>query len=111
MTGLLQVTTATETRDQALALAGKAVQLRLAASAQIVGPVTSAFWHLHEFGTGEEWSVVLLTTNEKYAELESFLLANHPWQNPQVTAVAIAVASAQNIDWARTALSDRSESP
>jgi periplasmic divalent cation tolerance protein len=104
MTGLLQVTTATETKDQALTLVGGAVRQRLAASAQVVGPVTSAFWHLDEFGTGEEWSAILLTTDERYADLEAFIHANHPWQNPQLIAVAVRAASAANIDWARKAL-------
>ncbi len=105
MTGLLQVTTATETKDQGITLAGGAVLLRLAASAQISGPVTSAFWHLGEFGTGEEWPAVLLTTEAKYAMLEAFLLAQHPWQNPQITAVAVAVASAAYTERVQKALS------
>ena len=49
MTGLLQVVTATETKEQGISLAGEAVRQRLAASGQVHGPVTSAFWHLGEF--------------------------------------------------------------
>jgi periplasmic divalent cation tolerance protein len=56
MTGVFQVTTATEHREAAVSLAGEAVRQRLAASAQVMGPITSVFWHLGEFGTGEEWS-------------------------------------------------------
>ncbi|MYS33686.1 divalent cation tolerance protein CutA [Streptomyces sp. SID4920] len=54
MTDYVQVSTATGTRDEAVALAGRAVRAPLAAGAQIVGPVTSVFWHLGEYGTGEE---------------------------------------------------------
>lgn len=104
MTGLLQATTATATKDQALALVSGAVQRRLAASAQVVGPVVSAFWHHDEFGTGEEWSAVLLTTEDRYPDLEAFILANHPWQNPQLVAVAVTAAPSANLDWARKAL-------
>jgi periplasmic divalent cation tolerance protein len=105
MTGLMQVTTATEFREGAVNLAGSAVRLRLAASAQIVGPVISVFWHLGEYGTGEEWQATFITTEDRYAELEAFLLANHPWQNPQVTAVRVAAASAACADWARASVS------
>jgi periplasmic divalent cation tolerance protein len=105
MTGLLQVTTATETKDQALTLVRRAVEQRLAASAQVIGPVVSAFWHLDQFGTGEEWSAVFLTTKDKFADLQTFILANHPWQNPQLLAVTVEAASAANIEWARKALS------
>ncbi|MEV4417223.1 divalent cation tolerance protein CutA [Catellatospora sp. NPDC049609] len=104
MTGLIQVTTATEQRDAAIELAGDAVRRRLAASAQIIGPVVSVFWHLGEYGTGEEWQVVLTTTEGGYAELEAHLLENHPWSNPQITAVPVVAASAACVDWAREAV-------
>ena len=105
MTGLYQVTTATEHRDAAVALTGEAVRLRLAASAQVIGPVTSVFWHLGEYGAGEEWQATLITTSDRYPELEAFLLASHPWQNPQVTAVEIVAASTACVEWARSAVS------
>lgn len=83
---------------------GEAVRRRLAASAQISGPVTSVFWHLGEFGTGEEWQAVMLTTHDRYAELEAFLMASHPWQDPQVTAVAVVAASTACVAWANQAV-------
>jgi periplasmic divalent cation tolerance protein len=104
MTGVLQVTTATETREAAVELAGEAVRNRLAASAQVIGPVTSVFWHLGEYGTGEEWQAVFTTTEDGYASLESYLLANHPWKNPQITAVAVVSGSAGCVAWARQAV-------
>ncbi|MER7574917.1 divalent-cation tolerance protein CutA [Streptomyces sp. NPDC126514] len=95
----LQVSTATPTRDQAVALARSVVAERLAAGAQIVGPVTSAFWHDGEFGTGEEWQLLLKTTGARYPELEAHLLKHHPWQNPEVAAVAIEAGSAGCLGW------------
>ena len=105
MTGILQVSTATETKQTAVSLVNEAVRQRFAASAQIKGPVTSAFWHYGEFGTGEEWEAVLLTTEDRYPDLEAFLLANHPWKNPQLTAVVVERASAGFVEWARQAVS------
>ncbi|MFD5788552.1 divalent-cation tolerance protein CutA [Streptomyces sp. NPDC127037] len=99
MTECLQVTTATETQEQAVALAGSAVQARLAAGAQIVGPVTSVFWHLGEYGTGEEWQVILKTTQERYEELEAHLLKEHPWDNPELCAVPIAQGADRCLQW------------
>ena len=69
MTDFVQVSTATETREQAVLLAESVVRARLAAGAQVVGPVTSVFWHLGEFGTGEEWQLLLKTTAERYPAL------------------------------------------
>ncbi|MFD3848208.1 divalent-cation tolerance protein CutA [Streptomyces microflavus] len=101
MTDCVQVSTATATRDEAVALAGGAVQQRLAAGAQIVGPVVSVFWHLGEYGTGEEWQLLLKTTAERYAELETHLLEQHPWDNPEVCAVPIVGGADGCLDWIR----------
>lgn len=101
MTGILQVSTATPTRETALKLAKAAVDGRLAAGAQIVGPVASAFWHNGEFGTGEEYQLILKTPAGRYQELEQYLLENHPWENPEITAVAVVAAPTRYQEWAR----------
>jgi periplasmic divalent cation tolerance protein len=70
------------------------VEHRLAAGAQITGPVVSVFWHLGEFGTGEKWRLVLTTQTDRYAELEAHLLEHHPWDNPEIAAVPVVAVSA-----------------
>ncbi|MFI6331473.1 divalent-cation tolerance protein CutA [Micromonospora chersina] len=95
----LSVSTATETKEAAVELARLAVQARLAAGAQITGPVTSAFWHLGEFGTGEEWRLVLQTHVERYEDLENLLISNHPWKKPEVAAVPLVTGSADYFKW------------
>ncbi|WP_435128718.1 divalent-cation tolerance protein CutA [Actinacidiphila sp. bgisy144] len=99
MTDFVQVSTATETREQAVQLAESVVRARLAAGAQVVGPVTSVFWHLGEFGTGEEWQLLLKTTAERYAALEEHLVAHHPWDKPEVVAVPITAGSPPYRRW------------
>lgn len=102
MADFLQVSTATETRDQAVELARSVVTDRLAAGAQIVGPVVSVFWHAGEFGTGEEWQLLLKTHTARYAELEAHLLEHHPWKNPEVSAVPIVAGSDAYLRWVAT---------
>ncbi|KIF73827.1 cation tolerance protein CutA [Streptomyces sp. 150FB] len=99
MTDFVQVSTATETRDQAIRLAETVVRERLAAGVQIVGPVTSVFWHLGEFGTGEEWQLLLKTTTDRYPALEAHLLEHHPWENPEVSAVAVVAGTEGYLRW------------
>ncbi|MGC9499272.1 divalent-cation tolerance protein CutA [Streptomyces sp. WG7] len=89
MTEYVQVSTATPEREQAVTLAQGAVKGRLAAGAQIIGPVISVFWHLGEFGEGEEWKLLLTTTRDRYQELEKYLLDNHPWDRPELIAAPI----------------------
>lgn len=102
MSDFVQVSTATETRDQAVELARTAVRDRLAAGAQIIGPVTSVFWHAGEFGTGEEWQLLLKTTAERYSELQDHLVNNHPWKNPEVCAVPLVAGAEACLQWIRS---------
>lgn len=74
------------------------MQTGLAATAQVFGPVTSVFWHKGEYGEGEEWQVLLKTTESRYAELEAHLIAEHPWDNPEVSAVQLR-GSAAYLAW------------
>ncbi|MEU7929578.1 divalent-cation tolerance protein CutA [Micromonospora sp. NPDC049107] len=99
MSDYLQVSTATETREVGVRIAKGAVAARLAASGQVIGPVTSVFWHHGAQGSGEEWQVLLYTTAERYPQLERFVLDEHPWTNPQVSAVPIVQGSTEYLEW------------
>ncbi|MEU0786311.1 divalent-cation tolerance protein CutA [Streptomyces sp. NPDC006173] len=106
MADYLNVSTATATREQAVALAQSAVRARLAAGAQIIGPVTSVFWHGGEFGTGEEYQLLLKTTDARYPELEAHLVEHHPWDNPEVVGTVIETAALPYLDWIERTLAD-----
>jgi periplasmic divalent cation tolerance protein len=99
MTQVFEVSTATPTREAALKLAESAISAGLAAGGQVLGPVAAVFWHQGEFGQGEEWKVSFKTTAARYPALESHLIANHEWENPEVTAVELARASAAYVEW------------
>jgi periplasmic divalent cation tolerance protein len=99
VTDVLTVSTATPSREVGLRLAESAITAGLAAGGQVSGPVASAFWHDGEFGQGEEWVVSFKTTAARYDELEAHLVEHHEWQNPEVTAVPLARASASYIEW------------
>ncbi|MFD8003832.1 divalent-cation tolerance protein CutA [Streptomyces mirabilis] len=99
MTEYVQVSTATPARQDAVELAKGAVQGRLAAGSQIIGPVGSVFWHLGEFGEGEEYRLLLTTTTELYPQLEKYLLENHPWDNPEVIATQIVSGAPRCLEW------------
>ncbi|MYV71002.1 divalent cation tolerance protein CutA [Streptomyces sp. SID2131] len=102
----MQVSTATATREEAVALAGPAVEKRLAAGAQIIGPVTSVFWHLGEYGTGEEWQILFKTTRDGYPALEADLLERHPWDNPELCAVPVELAAPRCAEWVRSSVTE-----
>jgi periplasmic divalent cation tolerance protein len=107
MTDVVQVSTATQTRDQAVRLAESAVRGRLAAGAQVVGPVVSVFRHRGEFGIGEEWQLLLKATVGRYPALEAHLLEHHPWAKPEVVAVPVVAGSEAYLRW----VADSTEPP
>ncbi|WP_328608291.1 divalent-cation tolerance protein CutA [Amycolatopsis sp. NBC_00345] len=98
----LVVTTTTPDRASAAKIASSAVAARLAASTQVCGPVASYFWHLGEAGEGEEWVVTFKTIGARYDELAAHIRAGHPWDNPEVTAVALVHGSADYLTWVET---------
>jgi len=97
--GFLVVITATGSRDSAVELLRSAVGARLAAGGQVCGPAVSAYWHQDQYGESEEWQVLLRTAADRYQELQAHLVERHPWQNPEVIAVAIADGSHPYLEW------------
>jgi periplasmic divalent cation tolerance protein len=98
---LLRVTTATPHLHSAKELARTAVAASLAGDAQIAGPVICVSWRHGQPGEGEEYQVVFSTTRAAYPELERHLRQHHPWDNPEITAVALAAAPAAYAQWLR----------
>ena len=92
MTDVLRVTTATPDLESAKDLARTAVEQRLAGNAQITGPVVSVYRHLGETGEGEEYALTLSTTQAALPKLVAHLTENHPWENPEITAVPLSYA-------------------
>jgi len=43
--------------------------------------------------------VALKTTASRYPELEAHLLAEHPWDNPEISAVPLVAGSAAYLAW------------
>ncbi|HEX3785085.1 MAG TPA: divalent cation tolerance protein CutA [Pseudonocardiaceae bacterium] len=99
MTDYFQVSTVAGDRETAAKLASAAVAAKLAAGAQVYGPVASFFWHLGESGEGEEWQVTLKTRADRYPELEALLLREHTWDNPEVSAVPLVKGTAKYFEW------------
>jgi periplasmic divalent cation tolerance protein len=98
-----QVQVAAPTEAAALKLAQGAVEARLAAGGQVVGPLTSLFWHDGKLGSGEEWQAILKTTDSGYPALEKFLVEQHEWTSPEITAVPVVAGLRSYLNWvART---------
>ncbi|MFD9886220.1 divalent-cation tolerance protein CutA [Streptomyces alboflavus] len=96
---VLTVLTTTDTPDKADALARGAVEARVAACAQISGPVTSVYRWEGAVETAREWQVLLKTTESRYPDLESWLLAAHDYETPEIIATPVTGGSAAYLSW------------
>ena len=95
----LQVVTTTDTREEAGRLARSAVEHRLAACAQVVGPVTSTYWWEGAVQTATEWQCVLKTTAARFDELRGHLEREHSYDTPEIVATPIVAGNAAYLEW------------
>ncbi len=95
----LQVQTTTDSRGEAMELGRAAVEARLAACAQVAGPVTSTYWWEDTLEQAEEWLVVLKLPAARFAELAAFLTQRHSYDEPEIVATPIVAGSASYLSW------------
>ena len=98
----LHVQTTTDSRAEAMELAREAVEARLAACAQVAGPVASTFWWEDGVERTEEWLVLLKLPADRFDELAAFLLERHSYDEPEIIATPIVAGSAGYLDWIAT---------
>ncbi|MFD9908590.1 divalent-cation tolerance protein CutA [Streptomyces sp. NPDC059063] len=96
---VLTVLTTTDTADKADTLARGAIEARLAACAQINGPVTSVYRWDGAVETAREWQLLLKTTDQRYEALESWLRQAHDYETPEIIATPVTRGSAAYLDW------------
>jgi periplasmic divalent cation tolerance protein len=101
VTGCCQVTTTWPDRVAADHLAARAVEERLAACAQVAGPLTSTFRWEGKVERATEWYCHLKTTVARLAALESRIRELHPYEVPEIIAVPIMQGNAAYLEWIR----------
>ncbi len=99
MSDYLQVFCTAGCRSEAEKIAEALVEQRLAACAQIAGPITSIFRWEGEVEHAEEWLLLMKTTVEAYPAMERVILEMHSYDTPEITAVPIERGSAGYLQW------------
>ncbi|MGW5100582.1 divalent-cation tolerance protein CutA [Streptomyces sp. NPDC004100] len=95
----LTVLTTTDAPDKAHTLATGAIEHRLAACAQIDGPVTSVYRWDGEIRSEHEWRIHFKTTADRYDALESYLRATHDYDTPEIIATPVVRGSEAYLAW------------
>lgn len=101
----LQVITTVDDRQKAHEIARALVERRLAACAQVVGPIRSYYWWQGKLEEAEEWLLQLKTRVELYDELERALRAMHPYTVPEILAFPVVAGNPAYLEWLREELS------
>jgi periplasmic divalent cation tolerance protein len=95
----LEVHSTADSRELADKIARSAVESRLAACAQVVGPIASTY---HWAGTVEqatEWLVLLKTTAERFDALAAHIKDKHPYETPEILAVPVLAGAEDYLRW------------
>ena len=97
----LQVQTTTDSRAEAMELSRAAVESRLAACAQVAGPVASMYWWDSALERTEEWLILLKLPADRYDELAAFITERHSYDEPEIIALPIVAGSTAYLNWMR----------
>ena len=95
----LQVQTTTDSRVEAMELARGAVEERLAACAQVAGPIASTYWWEDGIERAEECVLVLKLPATGYQALADFLVRRHSYDEPEIVATPIVAGSDAYLSW------------
>ena len=95
----LQVQTTTDSRVEAMELARGAVEERLAACAQVAGPIASTYWWADGIERAEEWLLLLKLPATGYQALADFLALRHSYDEPEIVATPIVAGSDAYLGW------------
>ncbi|WP_197319467.1 divalent-cation tolerance protein CutA [Saccharomonospora sp. NB11] len=95
----LVVSTTTDSEAAARELAAGAVEARLGACAQIVGPITSVYRWDGRINTDTEWRVEVKTAADRVEALVDHLKRKHSYDVPEVVVTPIVSGSEDYLAW------------
>ena len=101
MAEYLTVLTTTDAAEKAQALAVGAVEAKVAACAQIDGPITSVYRWEGAVQADQEWRVLYKTTAERYPDLERYIKQAHDYDTPEIIATPVTHGSEAYLSWMR----------
>lgn len=95
----VQVTTTLPDRAGAGLLAARLVEERLAACAQVVGPVSSTYRWQDRVERADEWYCHLKTTRGRLPALIERIRDLHPYEVPEIVALPISDGHPDYLAW------------
>ncbi|MEU7888109.1 divalent-cation tolerance protein CutA [Microbispora bryophytorum] len=101
MSDYIEIRVTTSHADQASKICSAVVTKRLAACAQVIGPITSTYWWAGEVRQAEEWLVLMKTTADRFEDLATCVRELHSYEVPEIVAVPIVLGTPDYLEWIR----------
>jgi len=86
-------------RDSAAKLAQVLVDQHLAACVNVLSPCRSFYRWKGKTEDAEEFPMLIKTTRERYAALETAIRAGHPYELPEIIAVPLIAGLPAYLEW------------
>jgi len=99
---LVQLITTVESREDALSLAHAAVDERVAACVQVIGPISSVYRWKGKVEESAEYLCLMKTPLERLERLIGFVRERHPYDTPEITVVESLLTDDRYLTWAQT---------
>ena len=99
MKSYIQVSTTTETKDQAQKIAKYLVEKKLAACVQISGAIESMYRWKGKVEIASESLCLIKTRTTLFKKIEAAIKKLHPYETPEIIAVPIIKGSREYINW------------
>jgi periplasmic divalent cation tolerance protein len=99
MKSFIQVSTTTETKENAQKIAQYLVKQKLAACVQITGPIESIYRWKSKVETASEWLCLIKTRDILFDKVQEAIKKLHPYETPEIVAVPIVKVSKEYLNW------------
>lgn len=95
----LIMTTTTDSENAARTLATGIIEQRLAACAQVIGPITSVYRWEDDVQVAPEWRLEAKTTVARAGDLAEYIHTEHSYDVPEIISVPISGGSGPYLSW------------
>jgi len=99
MKSYIQISTTTETKEEAQKIARYLVEQKLAACVQITGPIESTYRWKGKVETASEWLCLIKTRESFFKKVETTIKKLHSYETPEIIAVPIIKGSREYLKW------------
>jgi periplasmic divalent cation tolerance protein len=99
MKSYIQISTTTETKEEAQKIAQYLVEQKLAACVQITGPIESTYRWRGNVETANEWLCLIKTREALFNKVQAAIKKLHSYEIPEIIAISIIKGSKEYLNW------------